>query len=81
MSRPIRILIFAGPSGGHLFPAYAYAEALRKRYADCHLHLVTGQRAKPLISNWDRGLFNQIHYLHDFPFPRGISLRTLGFLI
>jgi len=27
MKRPLRVMIFAGPSGGHLFPAIAFAES------------------------------------------------------
>ncbi len=76
-----RILILAGPSGGHLFPAYAFAESLRQRLPESALQLVTGQRAQPLVSRWNGRLFEKIHYLHDFPYPRGFSFKTFQFLI
>lgn len=73
------ILIFAGPSGGHLFPAKAFAEALRERYPQSSLYLITGQRAKAFDSELKNGPFDQIRYSLDFPFPRKLSWAVFTF--
>lgn len=46
----MRVAIFAGPTGGHLFPALAFAEALRKKFPESKVLLVTGERGCPLLA-------------------------------
>ncbi len=75
------VAVFAGPSGGHLFPALAFAEAFRQKHPESTLYLVTGERARKFSGEIENGTFNSVIYLPDFPFPAGISLRTLRFLL
>lgn len=76
-----KIAIFAGPSGGHLFPALAYAEALCERFPDSERYLISSRRAEKFASNFEPGLFKDIFYLREFPFPSGLSLKSLRFLV
>lgn len=75
------IAIFAGPSGGHLFPAQAYAEALQKRRPKSRRYLISSRRAEAFARNFAPGLFHEVFYLREFPFPSGISLRSARFLL
>lgn len=80
----LQIAIFAGPSGGHLFPALAYAEALRERLPNSERFLISSRRAENFVVSdhyFDSGLFKDIFYLREFPFPAGLSLRSLQFLL
>lgn len=76
-----KIAIFAGPSGGHLFPALAYAESLRQQWPDSERYLISSRRAEKFASDFEQGLFKDIFYLREFPFPSGLSLKSLQFLI
>ncbi len=76
-----RIAVFAGPSGGHLFPALAYAEAVKKKWPDSRIFLISSQRAGNFTRHFPPGLFEELIYLREFPFPSGFSLRSLAFLI
>ncbi len=76
-----RIAVFAGPSGGHLFPALAYAEACKDRWPDSRLFLVSSRRAENFARHFEPGLFEEVIFLREFPFPSGFSLRSLKFLI
>lgn len=76
-----KIAIFAGPSGGHLFPALAYAESLREKWPTSERYLISSRRAENFASHFESGLFKDILYLREFPFPSGLSLRSLKFLI
>lgn len=72
-----RIAVFAGPTGGHLFPAQSFGEGFRKRFPDSIIGLVTSHRAKNLTSQMPEGIFNHIEYLPDFGFPVRVSWATL----
>lgn len=74
-------MIFAGPSGGHLFPALAFAEIMRRRLPSARLILVTSEKAAAITQSKPFQIFNAIDFLPNFPFPQGISLRTLRFLL
>ena len=76
-----RIAIFAGPSGGHLFPALAYAESLKDRWPQSERFLVTSRRAENFVRHFEPGLFTGVEYLREFPFPSGFSLRSVQFLL
>lgn len=76
-----KIAMFAGASGGHLFPAVSVAETLRRTYPDLRLVLVTSRKGQAFCANISGGLFDEIFYLENFPAPRGISLKTLSFLL
>lgn len=81
MSQDYRISVYAGPSGGHLFPAQAFAAAFRERYPESQIELITGDRARKFSRQLGTGVFNAIYYLPDFPYPSGFSVRTMKFLI
>lgn len=77
----MKIMIFAGPSGGHLFPALAFAEVMRKRMPVGRLMLVTSEKAKVITAGEPFQIFDEVNFLPNFPFPAGISLRALRFLL
>ncbi len=78
------LLLLAGPTGGHLFPAFATAEACRQKFPGWRIHLLTGRRAENRTRGWKGEIFDEVHYLGDFPFskqPRmwgSFFIRLLG---
>lgn len=76
-----RILVFAGPSGGHLFPAVAYAEELRSRVPEAGLFLVTSRKAETFAGGLPEGLFEKVILWENFPSPSGLSLSSVTFLL
>ncbi len=72
-----RILIFSGPSGGHLFPAQAFAEAVQDEKFSAELILVTSVRAKILCSGFPNALFSDIRFLPEFGAPSFFSLAGI----
>lgn len=74
--RGYRIAVFAGPTGGHLFPAQSFCESFRRRFPATTTDLITSQRAKDLVAKMPAGTFNHIDYLPDFGFPVRFSLGT-----
>lgn len=81
MNSELRIAVFAGPSGGHLFPALAFAESFRQRYPNSLIELVTGERGRSMAQKFDSRVFNSVVYVPDFPSASGMSLRSLVFLL
>lgn len=81
MDRFIKIAVFAGPSGGHLFPAVAFAESVRKISPHASILLVTSRKAVAFRGMPGFQVFDQIVYLPNFPSPDGFTWRTLRFLI
>ncbi len=79
-----RILIFAGATGGHLFPAISFAEEYRLYNSDAQILLVSSRRAEQFIQNrWD-SVFNEVQYWDSFPFSGLLSwatLRSLGLML
>ena len=74
----MKIGIFTGPTGGHLYPALAFAESLRKRRPEAKILFVTGERGRPLVSKVGRELGLQFEFIPDCPFPRPRGLEFLG---
>lgn len=74
----VRIVIFAGPTGGHFFPALAFAEAFQRRHPGSETLLVTGERGRSLAEQVRNRFTGEFAFLPDFPFPR---LRQSDFLI
>lgn len=60
------IFILAGPTGGHLFPAWAFAESLKRKRPDWRLCLLTGERAKSLGQEFQSSPFDAVYYAADF---------------
>ncbi len=88
----MKILLFAGPSGGHLFPALAFAQYLRKKHPKSECALVVTPRASSFLKTSLRpsgtategtpvvdGL--KIFYLPEFPFPKIFLLKAPSFLL
>lgn len=73
----LKILVFSGPSGGHLFPAQAFAEAFVESKTPAQIVLVTSVRAVGLCSKFPPGLFSEIVYLPEFGSPIGLSMAGL----
>ena len=76
-----KILIFSGPSGGHLFPAQAFTEAVRDIWPTAKIILVTSVRAGGLCSKFPAGLFDEMVYLPEFGSPAGFSLSALKLVL
>jgi UDP-N-acetylglucosamine--N-acetylmuramyl-(pentapeptide) pyrophosphoryl-undecaprenol N-acetylglucosamine transferase len=77
----VSVCIFAGHTGGHLFPALAFAERFKQRYPDSRTYLITSPKARPILAAHASGVFDRVFFLNEFPLPAGISLRTLRFLL
>lgn len=75
------IAVFAGPSGGHLFPALAFAEAIRVRSGQSEVILFTSRSGQSITSRWPPAVFREIIYLPDFPFPARFSFKAVKFLL
>ncbi len=60
------LLVLAGPTGGHLFPAWAFAETFKSTHPSFRIVLATGQRAAHFEAELKRGPFDAVVYLHDF---------------
>lgn len=73
----IRLVVYAGPTGGHIFPAQSFSEGFRKRFPDSQIALVTCHRAQPLVEKMPRDTFHTVSYLPEFGIPAGFSLKTL----
>lgn len=72
-----RLVVFAGPTGGHVFPAQSFSEGFHKRFPDSRIDLVTCWRAKPLVDKMPQGIFRAVTYLPEFGFYGGFSWKTL----
>ena len=79
-SQRVSILIFTGHSGGHLFPAVAFAESYKESHPGASISLITSEKGKVFLE--ERTLpFEEIDYLAPFPFPKSIfSVEVLIFL-
>lgn len=76
-----RILVFSGPSGGHLFPAQAFAEAAHSESAALKIVLVTSVRARGLCAKFPVDIFSEVIYLPEFGSPIGFSFLGLKALL
>ncbi len=81
----MKVACFAGPTGGHLFPAFAFAECFKRRHPQSELLFVTGQRGCPLAERLGKAQDFDLRCLPDFPFPRWRSpdffIRAFPFLL
>lgn len=73
----MRIVIFTGPTGGHFFPALAFAECFQKRHPQARILVVTGARGRLLVEKAKNQIEARYEFLPDFPFPRPHRLDFL----
>lgn len=73
----MKIAIFAGPTGGHFFPALAFAECFLKRDPEARILFVTGVRGRSLAEKAKDRIEAQFEFLPDFPFPEPHRLDFL----
>jgi UDP-N-acetylglucosamine--N-acetylmuramyl-(pentapeptide) pyrophosphoryl-undecaprenol N-acetylglucosamine transferase len=78
---PIHLTVLAGPTGGHLFPALAFAEAWREQHPASRIVLITGRRAQDVTGTEAFECFDAVVFLPDFPLPTRLSYRILPFLL
>jgi len=83
MRRPQSLVfaVFAGPSGGHLFPALAFSESLKTKHPEARIFFITSHKGKALTDGFPPGIFEEIIFIENFPSSPGISLRTFTFLL
>ena len=67
------LVVFAGPTGGHIFPAQSFCEGFRNRFQDAEIHLITCHRAKALVEATAQGTYASVSDLPEFGFPGGFS--------
>lgn len=81
----MKIVIFAGPTGGHFFPALAFAECIEKRHPQARILFVTGVRGRSLVEKAKHQIKAEYGFLPDFPFPRphrfDFFIRIVPFLL
>lgn len=80
-----KVAIFAGPTGGHFFPALAFAECFKKRNPEARILFVTGLRGRSLAEKAGNQIEASFDFLPDFPLPRPQGFvfltRILPFLL
>lgn len=81
LRQEVSVCVFAGHTGGHLFPALAFTERFKKLFPQSKVILFTSPKAKSIIEPLAPGGFDGVEYLNEFPFFSGISLRTVRFLL
>ncbi|MBE0477641.1 undecaprenyldiphospho-muramoylpentapeptide beta-N-acetylglucosaminyltransferase [Candidatus Aerophobetes bacterium] len=75
----MRILIAAGGTGGHIYPAIALVQSIKKRYPDCSILWIGGERElEKKIVEKENVEFVSIDVL---PLPRSFSLKWLSFTL
>lgn len=73
----MRVGIAAGGTGGHLFPAWGFYEALMQIDNQAHAFFVVSTRDREITQHWHV----QKYSLHAIGFPRKISFALVTFLI
>jgi UDP-N-acetylglucosamine--N-acetylmuramyl-(pentapeptide) pyrophosphoryl-undecaprenol N-acetylglucosamine transferase len=77
INRPLRILITGGGTGGHVFPAIAIADALKRQLADAEF-LFVGANGKMEMERVPKAGY-AIEGLNIAGFQRSFSLKNLAF--
>jgi|TARA_B100001079_G_C16333715_1_gene480321 UDP-N-acetylglucosamine--N-acetylmuramyl-(pentapeptide) pyrophosphoryl-undecaprenol N-acetylglucosamine transferase len=74
--RQLKVIIAGGGTGGHLFPAFAIADALKKREAGADIHFVGSKYGVELRHFEKRGEDHTLLNIRGF--QRGTSLQAVG---
>jgi UDP-N-acetylglucosamine--N-acetylmuramyl-(pentapeptide) pyrophosphoryl-undecaprenol N-acetylglucosamine transferase len=77
---PAPIVICTGPTGGHFFPAAAFAEALSEKYPEAEIHFLMN-RVPPFAQDWFREHRVRLNVVPLSPLPSLFSLKGVRFLI
>ncbi len=72
-----KVVVYAGPTGGHLFPAQSFSERFKQKFPKSKILFVTSERGEKYAKNFPEGLFDKISYLPEFGFPGGLSIKNL----
>lgn len=74
------LILFAGPSGGHLFPALGFTECWKSRFPDSLCYLVTGKRGELFMKSQGASVYDGVFYINDFPLPHARNFAWFVFL-
>ena len=77
---PIPILICAGPTGGHFFPAISFAETFQAIHPEAEIHILMSRMPEFVQGAAQAGSFH-FHLISFSAFPSFFSLKVLGFLL
>lgn len=66
----MKIALFTGHTGGHFFPAVAFAQCLKARHPQSRLLFVTSERGRSLANETRGELEAEFEFLDPFPWPR-----------
>jgi UDP-N-acetylglucosamine--N-acetylmuramyl-(pentapeptide) pyrophosphoryl-undecaprenol N-acetylglucosamine transferase len=77
----MKLLLFAGPSGGHLFPALAFAAYFRETHSSSEIAVVTTERVSAFLKSSALAGDARAFFLPEFPFPGSFSLKAPSFLL
>ncbi|MBI4549907.1 MAG: UDP-N-acetylglucosamine--N-acetylmuramyl-(pentapeptide) pyrophosphoryl-undecaprenol N-acetylglucosamine transferase [Candidatus Omnitrophica bacterium] len=77
----MKLLLFAGPSGGHLFPALGFAAHTRKSRPSAQIAVVTTARVSAFLKSSALAADAEIFFLPEFPFPGNLLLKGPSFLL
>lgn len=74
----MKYLIVTGTSGGHLFPALALGQELKKKQKTQAVSILLGRKTKPgFLKGYEKEF--KFYYVNNFPMPTGFSLNALIF--
>ncbi len=75
----MKILVVSGASGGHIFPALSFLEALEERYKEAQAFLVLPERSKKVFAIADKDI--RIRYISTCPLRLKFSRANFQCLI
>ena len=73
----MKLALFAGPSGGHVFPALAFRDAFRKKHPEAEFAIVVPSRVPVFLRRALETSRDPVFYVPDFPLPPVLSLKAI----